>query len=375
MQKYIKKFIAAAVVAIIVVAIFILSKFQNICEFMVQNVYGNYSKVVASITSHFSFSIFEVLSFLLALIVLLIIIFMFINIKKKNKEKALNNFATLLVMVLSFTMIYNLLTSFMYNRKTVPIDRQVELIDDAQSFEYAKLYLEQLNNLANMNELNEDGTTMCPYKDNLDMVVLSECNRLLQDEYFITTSAKPKKIISSYLMSAFGVSGITFVPLVEPCYNKDEPQLNQAFTIAHEIAHTKGVMVENKANELAYFVLMNSENKYLKYAGYLFALSYVRDVFVLTNNYDYYKNYEFAVNVYADLEYINDWWEKHNKMEKVGAFVNNLYLKANNQEGVSSYYSYAEYVKYYDKEQDKTVYQVKRYSDIQNMIFKTLSKI
>lgn len=370
-KKYLKKFIAAASVAILVVAVFILSNSKKISNFVVENIYRPFAKAMSFIVAKIPFSVFEFCSFIFVFIMIILLVLMFINIKQKQKEKALNYLSIIVLSVVCVTFIYTFTANFLYKRDEAVYQKEQTLIEDDKAFIIAKTYLENLNNLARENTKNGYDLTICPHED-VTKIIIEEVEKQITDPYYIETTIAPKPIFHSYLMSLFSISGITFIPFVEPCYNKDAPDMSKVLTITHEIMHTKGVMREYKANLLSFYILLNSEDIYLRYVGYLFALPYIRDVFILTNNFEYYSNFNFYSNILKDIDYYNKWWDERNKMAKVGDFFNNLYLKSNGQDGVKSYMSYAKYEKYFDETLNKDIYVVKEYSSVQNMIFALL---
>ena len=113
---------------------------------------------------------------------------------------------------------------------------------------------------------------------------------------------------------------------------------NIPLTIAHEIAHTKGIMREDDANQLAFYVCLNSDNPYLRYAAYC---AHFGQLEIMAS---YLKDDEkpSLVKVNAQFNktrnYIYEYWKKHNLLGKVGDFFNNLYIKSSGvKEGTDSY--------------------------------------
>ena len=172
------------------------------------------------------------------------------------------------------------------------------------------------------------------------------------------------------MMTPFGVEGISYLPDVEPCYNTQILSIDKVLTIAHEIAHTKGIMRENDANEVAYYILLTSDNYYLKYVGYLKTMTYVNRIYKLNN----VKMDENLIPdcAYKDYKASYAFWEEKAYMTKLGNAINEIYLKINSQSGVDSYSSKDEYEKETIIDEDGKeieINKVIKYSHVQNMIF------
>ena len=89
--------------------------------------------------------------------------------------------------------------------------------------------------------------------------------------YYVT----PKPIINSYFMSQQYLMGIYFPFSLEANYNYQMYPSNLPETVCHELAHTKGFMLEDEANFIAYLACDRSDNVEYRYSGNLRALKYV----------------------------------------------------------------------------------------------------
>lgn len=79
--------------------------------------------------------------------------------------------------------------------------------------------------------------------------------------------APPKPVYSSEVLTRLGISGIYSPFTAEPNYNADIPDFQMPFTIAHEMAHQRGVARESEANFVAYVVCVNSRDPFVRYSG------------------------------------------------------------------------------------------------------------
>ena len=80
--------------------------------------------------------------------------------------------------------------------------------------------------------------------------------------------APPKPVFSSEVLTRLGISGIYSPYTGEPNYNSDIPDFQLPFSIAHEMAHQRGVARESEANFVAYVVCINARDSFVRYSGY-----------------------------------------------------------------------------------------------------------
>jgi hypothetical protein len=91
--------------------------------------------------------------------------------------------------------------------------------------------------------------------------------------------APPKPVYYSGVMTRLGISGIYFPFTAEPNYNSEVPDFQLPFTIAHEMAHQRGIARESEANFVAFLVCINSGNAFVRYSGYRSGLGVVSELF------------------------------------------------------------------------------------------------
>jgi hypothetical protein len=91
--------------------------------------------------------------------------------------------------------------------------------------------------------------------------------------------APPKPVYFSGVMTRLGISGIYFPFTAEPNYNVEIPDFQLPFTIAHEMAHQRGIARESEANFVAFLVCVNSGNAFVRYSGYRSGVGVVSELF------------------------------------------------------------------------------------------------
>lgn len=91
--------------------------------------------------------------------------------------------------------------------------------------------------------------------------------------------APPKPVYASGILTRLGISGIYFPYTGEPNYNADAPDFEQPFSMAHEMAHQRGVARESEANFVAYLVCVNSRDPFVRYSGYRNGLGVLAELY------------------------------------------------------------------------------------------------
>ena len=361
--------IAIAVLFTLTIAIVILAQFKNIAEWWV-NVYRELAYVSLDIYKGMKFDAFEWFMFSLALASVVCLGFIIYYFVHKNKQEALRLLTVLLIIIMAVVFIFVFMSYPLYKRDKLNIKEEETLLTNDQARAIAYQYFDDFNNLVDSMVTTEDGV-WCKYSDLELEQMICEAYKILDDNpYFARVYAEPKKIAFSAVMNWFSIAGITSMPTIEPGYNKLMPMQDKCVAIAHELAHTRGIMREDDANETAYYVLLNADNEYLRYVGYLYTCYQMLYVLILTNT-------EFDVSILPkgariDLVESTNYWEENGVLDKIGDAINSLYLKINGQDGTKSYGSYDthEENKTIDEEGNEVVeYTVTSYSHVQNMIF------
>ncbi len=150
----------------------------------------------------------------------------------------------------------------------------------------------------------------------------------------------PKALISSKLMSLTGFTGVYIALTGEANVNIDAPACLVPFTIAHEMAHQRGVHAEEEANFAAVAACVTSNITVYEYSGYLGGLMYLLPALDSADpNAAQDIRAALSNGVRQDWADNADYWSRHETAatEAVTAAYDS-YLKYNGEElGVSSY--------------------------------------
>ena len=345
MDKYRRRMIfngvMSALAVILIVTVALLSRDVALSEKATRTVTFAFTNSLGRLSSALPFSLFEVLVCIAVIAAIFLIIKGIVHLAKRETARGLCSFTTLVATVLCVVSIYVLDTSFAYNREEPPLDvyENGELSDE-EILAASDAFFNDFIALANSLERDENGFPVC------DMSV-EEISELIRKEYAKPDDAyydvyvpKAKGMISSALMSELYLIGITFTPIGEANVNEQAPVSDRIFTIAHEMAHSIGIMREEDANLVATFVLINSENDLLRYAAMMEYSGRITDIVRLLDE-EKCADYEKALNespVYYEYSQEVKFWKSKGMFNKISEFFNNIYLKFNGQDlGTGSY--------------------------------------
>lgn len=347
-QRAVKLSITAAVLVAVLILLIVLQSIESVSEFFAVHFSRWWITAAGSVSSLLPFSLYEV--FLLACFVFGVCALV-VTIRRLCKRKfiaALCMFLVVVIVALSFGTIYVTTATMSYNRAQLPIARydyataEQPLIRE-QAIDFANLYIDNLNKLYSVCEHDSNGYVVSMYSlSQLTEMMHTEYERLEQQypNYFSPYDAKAKTPLSSWLFSQFGISGVFFAPFGEININGYENTFYLPMTLAHEMAHSKGVMRENDANTVARYLCFTSDNVYIMYSAYLGTLSQVLSLVSL------YPDTQAVVDDMIDtvhpkaIEQLNatvEYWDQFDLLSGVGIFFNNIYLMLSGQGGTISY--------------------------------------
>jgi hypothetical protein len=151
--------------------------------------------------------------------------------------------------------------------------------------------------------------------------------------------APPKPVFSSEVLTRLGISGVYFPFTAEPNYNAYIPDFQLPFSIAHEMAHQRGVARESEANFVAYVVCINSRDPFVRYSGYRNGLGVLSELYRIEPEKARELAKQLGTGYREDSRRAALFWAKASGT--AGALsqrMNDLYLRANRvKAGVADY--------------------------------------
>ena len=318
-----------------------LRHIEAFSEFWTTTIGRAYQTVVGFVTSLFPWSIFEFLIIAAVVYGITWIIRFVLWTKKDGFKKSSVSIVNLTLVVLSIITLYVGTAGMAYYRKPLNLNtRDTSQVESSQYYDISIWATNKLNECVTQLEFDEDGSVKKPYSNATLYDKMRKEYAKIDDSYLTKFTAKPKQLFFfGWLYSELNITGVTFLPSGEANYNQNTPNIDIPFVLAHEIAHTKGVMNETEANNLAMYVCLNSADPYIKYSALCNAYDSLEPMALTSNDdnkvNDFYKLLDGKV--WDDFKYSNDYWSKHTFFRDVSEWFNNLYLKVFGDQTTEAY--------------------------------------
>ena len=349
-MKKIKEYISVPALVLIVLALIsgIIHLFSVIstsfADFFNQKIATVFRFLFAKITGVIPFSFAEILILLIPVWLFLIILFTVKYFKADRKKQI--RFLSLLFAIITFFYSSFVLTFATAYRGT-PLENKLSLEREKLSADDIYSTLEkvtsELTALISSTEYAENGFSVMPYS-------FSELNKKLNTAYKIAAekydflngfSSNVKEILLSEPMTYTHISGVYTYFTGEANVNVNYPDYVIPFTVAHEMAHQRGIAREDEANFVAFLVGLESDDSYIKYSAYFNIFEYLFSALIRA---DAQKAKAFAESVpeqiKREISAYSDFFEKYsdNAIADISDAVNNSYLVSQGQTaGVKSY--------------------------------------
>lgn len=202
------------------------------------------------------------------------------------------------------------------------------------------LFARRLRETADTVPRGEDGTFAAPLDD-----VFREATSLYRGAeaifpFLALEDTAPKRAFYSRLMSWFNYTGFYFPYTGEATVNVDQPPALIPATIAHEMAHQRGVSSEQEANFLAVLACTESGLPSYVYSGWLFGFIHLGSALYSLDPEAYFAAAEVLPDtVWADIRQNNEYWARfETKGAEVSEKVYDSMLKSyGHSMGVRSY--------------------------------------
>ncbi|MBR2970338.1 MAG: DUF3810 domain-containing protein [Clostridia bacterium] len=342
-RKAIRLLIAAGVLAAILALLLILRSIQSVSEWMASVVSRRWIEAASRIFGLLPFSVYELFLYVAIISLIVLVVMAIVCFCHKNKARGVSFLLTMVVIVLSFGNVYTLSAGFSYYRTDVDIPKCEKTFFTQEDKDFvvrlAEEFFADFNEVGRAVERDEDGRTVLPYTISELSDVFAEEYKRLDSDYFSDYTPKAKAILSKNIMSHMHITGVFFAPFGEANVNPLTPDCSMPVTMAHELAHAKGVMREDEANLVAYWVTVTSDDPYLRYSGYRACYSYMFNIVA-------YFDSDKANELYANIDecikkewtLTGEFWSQFTLLHDIAEWFNNVYLKLQGQkEGTGSY--------------------------------------
>lgn len=316
--------------------------------------------ILATITNILPFSLAE-LTIILSPVILVLVARYF----AKKRCKTFKQTAVSLICILSIASLFFscFVLTFSSGYRGYTLDQKLgikrEKLSAEELYDSTLYIVNEINKITDSISFGEDGFSEMPYD-------LGEMNDKLMDAYeafsqkhdFINHfESRLKPVALSEAMSYAHITGVYTFFTGESNLNVNFPDYTVPFTAAHELAHQRGVAREDEANMVAFLVLLESDDEYIRYCAYVNMYEYLISALSKADK-DMAKSVrsELDGRVYKEQIAYAKFFKKYAKSvtSQVSGAVNDAYLKGQGTEGEKSYGMVVDLTVAYLKKQNLT---------------------
>ena len=317
-----------------------------------RGIYRVLAIVLGTITRWFPFSVGEICIYVLPFVALFFFgRFIFKLIKAKGKRMVtfgkgiLNFFCVISIGIFAFVMLCG--TNYYRYRFETYLDYKVDEYIKTDLYNLCDYLVEKLNESRENVQTDKDGITKSSYEDTGELLdvageVMSDFSKNYAALRYSTGEVKP--VLASRAMSYTETVGIYIPFTMEANINIDTIYYNQPVDAIHELAHLRGIMLEDEANYVAYLACISSNEPDFIYSGYMLAYIYASNQ-LYNEDMELYSRIidKLSDGVKLDLNANHIYWKQFdtptgNKIANVSNKLNDTYLNINGQEqGTKSY--------------------------------------
>ena len=299
-------------------------------------------RIMAYLTALFPFSVAEALIFTSP-----VLIFLIMRAISEYMESHAHGFArtisSLIAVLLLFGSVFTLNFAAGYRGST--LDQKLGLSVGSVSAEDLRNTAEYVADRINRISDSITFSSECSIRSMTHAETVSAAHdsydNLAESYDFIGNFRAPvKRLAVSKIMTYTHISGVYTYFTGEANLNTNYPEFVNVYTIAHEMAHQRGIARENEANFIAYLVCINSDDSYMQYSGYLNMFEYLISALCESMPDEASALYaELDSRPLRDLMYYSSFFEKYSDSaaSEVSDAINNTFLQSQGTEGTRSY--------------------------------------
>ncbi|MDE7454408.1 MAG: DUF3810 domain-containing protein [Clostridia bacterium] len=272
-KSTIKKLIVLGALIVVFVILTLLSDNSEVCEFFATTFARAWIFLFGNVFGILPFSCYELFLIVVIVLAVVFVVYLIVFLAKRKWNRLVSMLLIIAITVFTFLNIYAATASMTYNRHELPNEIYTSYSSKDLTFEEAVQLAEYMVNSANeayaQTDHDENGNIVYPYSFSELCDRMAEEYKRLDNKYFSSYTPKGKRIVNKTVMSELHIVGVFFAPFGEANINGNENNLYLPQTLAHELAHSKGVMREFQADIVSYYVLLQSDDPYMRYGAYV----------------------------------------------------------------------------------------------------------
>ena len=294
-------------------AYFLLRENRAVMNFLCKALVRPWHAFAGRLFSAVPFSVTEWVILFLAALGVVLLVLLIVRLIRRRWAKAYRTGMTILSVSAAMFALFCLWWGVLYYSDSFTEQAGLERRDiSVQELETVTRYFaEQANAAGEHVERGEDGVFRA---DKSDIFRRSADIYGGAEQVFPCLAApavRAKPVLLSRLLSYIRYTGFFFPYTAEANLNADSPACLLPSTIAHELAHLRGVAREDEANFCAVVACMESGDEDYRYSGALLAYIYLGNA-LYSADYDAWREVysTLSENVRADLRANNDYWAR-----------------------------------------------------------------
>lgn len=319
--------------------------FTGFADFFSVHIAGFFRMLLAKISGLYHFSLAEILILSMPIIFIYIIATVVKYCRKDDVLKINRFFAGAFAVISLFYSTFVFTYGMGYRGYTLDVklglDKEEVTVEQLQMT--AKYLAEKINETAKQVSFVYGANSVMPYDFETLGDKMNEAYASCADDYpflnHFTSRVKPMLLAKG--MSYIHMLGMYTYYTGEANINTEFPDYSKPFTVAHEMAHQRGIAREDEANFMAYLICTASEDAYIRYSGYLNMYEYTCNALYGADKSAYAKvNAVLCAEAKYDMESYRVFFKqyKDSKAANVSDKLNDAFLKGNGQsEGTRSY--------------------------------------
>lgn len=341
LPKFTYAFFGIGLISLILYIIAI--NYTPFADFFNRNISSVIRGALASVTNVFPLSVVEML-----IITLPVTLFLVIRFALDKYSDTWRNAGIFCLIILSIACIlFSLFVcSFGIGYYASTLDKKLELEKSTVSKEElaatAEWLIAEVNGIIDEVEFKDKSSSVSPHTFiGTNDILLQSYDRISEKYPFIPRLfSRVKPILLSEPMTYTHISGVYTYFTGESNVNTNAPDYCIPYTMAHELAHQRGIAREDEANFVAFLVCAESDDAYIRYCAYLNLCEYVLNALYSADQKLWEATYKKLDNraIYEMIAY-NEFYEPYqdNIVGDISGAVNDAYLQANGTQGSVSY--------------------------------------
>ncbi len=330
-KRRLARLITFCVVLFTILVVYLLAKIPALSEsIFARGVTRGISWVLNRLTNYIPVSFYEWSAVLLIAGGVFVLVFLIVSLCKKRFARAGSCLYRVMIFGMSLVLAFGVLYAPLYARKPVtePLGLSDVPVTEENLYAAAEYYVQRLNGASAELERDEKGNILPAHGFSELADLLNGEFEKLGSDYFAGYKVSPKKVLLSVPMSYLGITGIYLPFYAEANVNVNIPVCDLPQTMAHEMAHAKGVSRENEANIVSYVLCIRADDAYLNYSGLMRAAANLLNA--LPKEASQQLRAELAPEILREYRNQSEHYAKYEGfIDRVSSWFNDLFLKAN----------------------------------------------